>query len=163
VIIMDTLPPSIPVDFWPKVPVAASYRLPFHNILVEIPARSESHVLTALSSLIHQWMESAGEWAADAGWASAPIRDKSPQEMSRLLVENSARLLSVYEGIYKRGGSIGELDRAPEAVKASAISSYQSGFVNRRHCHQASELHHKDDLHNGEKTKPSGEGEKFHR
>lgn len=160
---MDTLPPSIPVDFWPKVPAAASYRLPFQNLRVEIPAESESHVLTALSGLIHQWMEAAGEWAADAGRASALTRDKSPQEMSRFLVENSARLLSVYEGIYNQGRSIGELDRTPEAVKASAIGSYQSGFVNRRHCHQVTRLHDSDDVSDRVKMRPPGEGEKFHR
>ena len=158
---MDVSPPPIPVDFWPEVPTVASYRLPFQNLLVEIPIESESHVLIALASLIHQQMVSAGEWAAEVGRTSAPIREKSPDEISRSLVESSAGLLAVYEGIYRRGRSIGATDTEPEAVKASTVLGYRAGYVNQQHCRL--DLQYYDGVSNRVKTNARGAGKKIYR
>jgi hypothetical protein len=133
-------------DIWPATATAKACRIPSGGLYVEIPALSESSVLTAMLRSVHQEMQCAGGWAARPD-VVVSVEDGmiSPQAHSRRFAEGAARLLSIYTALYGAVRPATPFDASPAQLKESAAQSFAYGFHLELQRQQQSEVSYHDE------------------
>jgi hypothetical protein len=170
----ESLPP-VPDDLWPKVPPLNAMDRPLgdENFPVSLP-----DMAGILGRGVHLEMESAGEYAAKAAITPSDLppdrvklRGVELRFHSRLRAESAARLLNLYQAVYKEAAQqpgTAPLP-APAQLKEAATKSYQTGFrdemsVQRQiQALKGEQPGFNDELYSHLKKKPPGEGPKLQR